>query len=382
MVQIDDKAKCCGCEACVQVCPKNCISTVLDSEGFLYPKVDESQCIHCEKCILVCPVLHPGQERIPVSAFAAKNLDLEIREISSSGGVFSALATYVFNKNGIVFGAGFNEKFEVVHQAASNQEELAALRGSKYVQSRVGNIFAQVKSLLQSGRFVLFTGTPCQVAGLRNYLHRDYDNLLIVDVACHGVPSPEIWQRYLNEICQKHHSSIGNIRFRDKVTGWKSYSISIRAKNGKVLECQPFFHNLYMKGFLGNYILRPSCYACPFRVGRSGSDLTLADYWGVDHEVIGFSDDRGVSLVLVYTAKAEKVLGKLNVELRTTNYKDALRHNLVLEHNIAKPTNRMHFFTLTTKLSIMDSLTIITQRSLYKKILNLGYRIIQSLFIK
>lgn len=200
MLEIKDKKKCCGCEACVQRCPVQCISMRSDVEGFLYPNINQTICINCNVCEKVCPEINQSEIRRPLKVYAAKNPDELIRLSSSSGGIFTMLAEQILKENGVVFGARFNEKWEVEHGYTDIQDGVAAFRGSKYVQSRIGDNYRQVEDFLRKGRKVLFSGTPCQVAGLKRFLHnKEYDNLLTVDVVCHGVPSPLVWRKYLEE---------------------------------------------------------------------------------------------------------------------------------------------------------------------------------------
>lgn len=207
MIKITDKSRCCGCESCRSVCPKKCISMKADKEGFLYPEVDLSQCVDCKLCEKVCPVLHPALLDRKPKVFAGINNDIKIRLQSSSGGIFTLLAEQILHKGGIVFGACFDEHWNVVHSYTDTIEGLEHFRGSKYVQSYVGDSFVQVKKFLDEGREVLFSGTPCQIAGLKNFLRKPYHNLLTVDVVCHGVPSPKVWQSYLYESgCNAYHS--------------------------------------------------------------------------------------------------------------------------------------------------------------------------------
>lgn len=199
MIFIQDKKECCGCSACASVCPKNCITMSEDSEGFLYPHVDESVCIDCHLCERVCPMINHGKDREPLAVYAAKNSNETIRMQSSSGGIFTLLAERVIDEGGVVFGASFNDRWEVVHDHVETKEELAKFRGSKYVQSKIGDNYRKVKLFLSEGRNVLFSGTPCQISGLKKYLRKDYDNLLAVDFICHGVPSPGVFRTYLQE---------------------------------------------------------------------------------------------------------------------------------------------------------------------------------------
>ena len=199
MIEIKEKAFCCGCNACVQRCPKQCISMHEDEEGFLYPRVDKTICIECGLCEKVCPVINQNEPRKPLKVYAAYNKDEKIRRESSSGGVFTAIAEQVIDEGGIVFGACFDENWEVKHDYTETKEGLKAFRGSKYVQSRIKDNYQKAEHYLKEGRKVLFSGTPCQIAGLKKYLCKEYENLLTVDFICHGVPSPKVWRMYLNE---------------------------------------------------------------------------------------------------------------------------------------------------------------------------------------
>ena len=234
MIRIEKKEDCCGCEACVQRCPKHCISLFRDNEGFLYPSVNESLCIGCGLCEKVCPILNPLPKRKPLQVFAAKNLNEEVRLASSSGGVFTLLAEHTIRNNGVVFGARFNEKWEVAHGFTDTVEGIADFRSSKYVQSKINGTYQEAEQFLKAGRKVLFSGTPCQIAGLKRFLRKEYTNLITVDFLCHGVPSPGVWESYLKEtiarkckkiqFCSDPYASVKKISFRDKTLGWKKFS--------------------------------------------------------------------------------------------------------------------------------------------------------------
>lgn len=308
MVEILELKNCCGCSACVQACPKRCIRFDEDSMGFRYPIVDKQQCIDCGICERVCPCLNPTNGVEPLCAFTATNPNLYERISSSSGGIFVMLAKIVLQKKGVVFGARFDDNWEVVHSFIKDEKDLPLLMGSKYVQSSIGNSFKQVKIFLCEGKEVLFSGTPCQVAGLKNYLREQYDNLLTVEVVCHGVPSPRVWRSYLKD--KFDVSQISHISFRDKSTGWLDFSLKIE-QNGKQTFVEPMSRNIYMKAFLRDLSLRPSCYNCPSKSGKSHADIALADFWG--HQLINPSefDNMGTSLVLAYTDKGKNLISNL-----------------------------------------------------------------------
>lgn len=335
MINILDKSKCCGCSACMHICPKHSITFKEDREGFLYPNVDKSSCIECGLCKKVCPVLNQDQERKPLQVYAAKHTDDEIRMKSSSGGIFTLLAEHIIDKGGVVFGARFNENWEVVHDYTETKEGLAPFRGSKYVQSNIGNSYKQVEKFLKTGREVMFTGTPCQIAGLKKFLRKEYDNLLAVDFVCHGVPSPMVWRQYLEEeIYSYNNVVITGINFREKSISWKNFSFIVEftktedAGEQKKVFSSVFYDNSYMNAFLSNLGLRPSCYACFAKSGKSGADITIGDFWGIDLIDSYLSDDIGVSLVVVNNLAALSIIETCN--FTEEEYCDVLKYNPAL----------------------------------------------------
>lgn len=301
MIQIKDKRHCCGCTACEQVCPKHCISMQEDEEGFKYPCVDASLCVNCELCEKVCPYLnsYPIPTEKPAS-FACKTKDEGLREKSSSGGLFTILATQIIQDGGVVFGAKFDADWNIVHGYTESLEGLAAFRGSKYSQSDMGDSFRQAKDFLKTGRKVMFTGTPCQVAGLNHFLQKNYDNLYAVDFVCHSVPSPKVWSNYLKEVYGK--DKIVSLTFRDKSDGWSKYGLSVQVDNGAFAKGS-HQTNTFMRAFLSNLIVRPGCTDCPARYYKSGADITMADCWGFGEYHPDLNDDKGMSLALLHTNK-------------------------------------------------------------------------------
>lgn len=314
MIQITDKTQCCGCSSCAQRCPKRCITMVPDEDGFSYPQGDAATCIDCGLCEKVCPVLSPKQAHEPLNVFAAKNPDEAIRKESSSGGIFTMLAEDVIHEGGIVFGARWDKDWNVVHDfidslnylnpsEALNRVNL--FRGSKYVQSDINGSYQKAEDFLKVGRKVLFSGTPCQIAGLKSYLRKEYDNLLTVECACHGVPSSGLWQKYLSEVT--NGKSVLSINHRDKRTGWRNYSVFIKFADGKEIT-QAHDDNPWTRAFIKDIDLRPSCHQCAFKTFKSQADITLADLWGDRNLLPNQNEDKGITLVISKSHKAIELL--------------------------------------------------------------------------
>lgn len=348
MIDIKNKKDCCGCTACSAICPKGCIDMTTDDEGFLYPKIDLSNCIDCGLCEKVCPFINIGQAKHPEVCIAAKNCDENIRLQSSSGGIFSLLATKVLKSGGIVAGAAFDKDWSVHHILIESESELEKLMGSKYVQSRLDSIFNSIRNYLRQDRKVLFSGTPCQCAGLRNFLRKDYNNLLTVEVICHGVPSPAIWADYLRDAF--YDKKISAISFRTKTNGWNNPSIKFvcesRNKSNKSSDVEAdLLKDPFGQAFLRALTQRPSCYECKVRNGRSGSDITIGDFWGIENHYSAFNDDKGVSVVITNTDKGKDFISDIQFEYKTLPYQSALPRNPNLENSIKRPVYRDFFFS-------------------------------------
>lgn len=311
MINIKDKTKCTGCTACYSICPKHCISMRADKEGFLYPEVNIDECIDCNLCEKVCPVQHADKEDIPhmQSGFLVQNKNEEIRKQSTSGGAFTAIATWVINQGGIVFGAGYKDNsFVVSHQTVQNIDDLYKFRNSKYVQSDLGNSFSQVKDFLATGRLVLFSGTPCQIEGLRCYLRgKEYKNLILQDLVCHGIPSPAIFSSYLTMQRELIGGEFENVLFRDKYYGYHYSSFSIYNKDKTKNYHKGVDTNAYLRAFLTNLSDRPSCYTCPFKKRYRKSDLTLWDCFPIEKFTKAL-DGKGTTRVLVQSEKGEELM--------------------------------------------------------------------------
>lgn len=351
MIEILDKEKCCGCHGCTNICPKSCISMESDGEGFWYPKVDKDLCINCHLCEKVCPELeNPRKEEFAPVAYACKNEKEQIREESSSGGIFSILCEEVIVQGGVVFGASFDDDFEVRHTYAETLEECVQFRGSKYVQSKIGETYKQARAFLNQGRLVLFTGTQCQIKGLQLFLRKNYSNLIAVDIVCHGVPSPKVFREYRRYLESKYNSKSGNIWFRRKDEGWNTFSFAIKFENGSEYR-NNLREDTFMKGFLQDLYLRPSCYECTAKNFINNSDLSLADYWGIQGIHPEIDDDRGVSLVLVNTSKGEKYMENILKQMHyiKSDLDYAISHNACIVRPAYKNFRREKFFKAIQK---------------------------------
>ena len=399
MIKIVKKKDCCGCEACVQKCPKNCISLEEDEEGFLYPNIEKRNCINCGLCEKVCPVLNQARKRKPIETFAAKSVDGDIRMTSSSGGIFSLVAEQIISKGGVVFGASFDKNWRLVHSSSDNLNDYKKYRGSKYVQSHIGDVYTEAEKVLEKGRKVLFTGTPCQIAGFRRYLGKEYDNLFTMDFICHGVPSPGVFRRYLEEELEKiaHkgenntvllrpiHSSfkedtllqqgdlIKSIRFRDKREGWKKYSFALdlaeettKGKKESVSLSNTQDNNPFLRGFLHNLYLRPSCYDCPAKCHKSGSDITLADFWGVGKVISGIDDDKGISAVMLNTLKGKAIFENLSLQKWGANYSDIVKYNSAVINSCHLPKERAQFFN--SDASFINTVLALTRPTVIERL--------------
>lgn len=378
MIHIKRKEDCCGCSACAQICPRSCISMIPDNEGFLYPHVDSSICVNCGLCEKVCNIQHPRDERKPLNVLAAINNDEDVRMKSSSGGIFHLLAESVIRKGGVVFGARFDKNWHVVFDYAETLAEVEPFMGSKYVQAQIGSAYKTAKRFLEEGRSVLFSGTPCQIAGLHQYLRKDYPNLLSVDFVCHGVPSPKVWDKYLNGI---HHElqNIGGIEFRNKGRGWTNFSFKVSTEPNTCSLFIPFNKSHYMKAFLSDIILRPSCYECRSKVGRSGSDITLADFWGISSIFPEMNDDKGTSMVFINTEKGKAALDFDDFRHKETTYERIKPLNPACFRSPARPPRREYFFDMLDSAKELESLNELIDRctrpSAKKRLVNAYYRL-------
>ena len=337
MIEIQNRGDCSGCAACAAACPRQAIEMNADQEGFLYPVINSAKCIDCGICDNMCQAKNMIKRKREPLAYACWNKNDSVRMCSSSGGVFYVLAEFIIAHGGVVFGAAFD-----------SMDQVYRLQGSKYVQSIIGRTYIEAKKLLDEGRYVLFTGTPCQIDGLLHYLCHDYELLYTQDIICHGVPSPIVWKRYLNYQEQQYKKPL--VReplpsFRRKEEGWKRYSISLSFD--KDIEYRKYHkEDCYMQAFLKNLSLRPSCYECHSKTKIRNSDITLADFWGIEHMLPEMFDNKGTSLVLTNSEKGKHLFELLKSRLhwREVDFEEAVSHNTPAFQSVARPKKREAFY--------------------------------------
>lgn len=384
-LEINKKKDCMGCYGCFNICSQSCITMATDNEGFWYPKVNYDKCIKCGKCIDICPIINKKTVENNPRAYACINKNEAVRLESSSGGLFTLIAEYIIDRGGVVFGAGFNESFKVEHSFVETKTELEKYRGSKYVQSKIGNTYKQAKDFLELGKVVLFTGTPCQISGLKSFLGQTYDNLICIDIICHGVPSSKVWQKYVSYREDIAGSTARRIAFRRKDEGWKRYSVSFLFQNNTEYR-QTIDKDLYIKVFLKNICLRPSCYACEFKTLHRQSDITLADFWGIQNVLPEMDDNKGTSLIFVNSKTGQMVFEQIkdNILSKRVDINEAIKYNLLAIKSAEANLRRKKFFEeldiftfdQLVKKYCMDSVFVVIKRSskslAYKVLSKLG----------
>jgi len=344
-IHLPDRAHCVGCGACASVCPAQCIRMERDEEGFRRPVVREEACLLCGACEMICPVRNPDPRAEPFATYAAVNPDDETRRASTSGGVFSLLAQQVLDLGGVVYGGAFDRRFTVRHAAARTRDELALLRGSKYMESDLGDTFSEVKQLLDRGVPVLYSGVPCQIAGLRSFLGIEHPLLLTVDLVCHGAPSPLAWEAYLAERERAAGAKALRVAFRDKAEGWRHSSLFVIFENGAAFRAAED-GGAWMRAFLHGLSIRRSCFSCPYRTNERPGDITLADFWGIEKVTGERDDDLGVSIVRANSAQGRNALASVadRLQLREVAWEDAVRRNRAALHPTPPQPKREDFF--------------------------------------
>lgn len=345
MIQINEKKDCCGCEGCYNVCPTKCISMEYDDEGFKFPRVDDKKCIKCNLCEKVCPTLAGGTKRVDfIDGYAAINTNDDIRVNSSSGGVFALLAQKIIDLGGIVIGASMSEDCRTVqHIIVDSKENLDLLLGSKYLQSNVGNIYQNIKNKLNNDKTVLFSGTPCQVAALQSYLGKQYENLICIDLICHGVPSPGLWKKNVEYIENKTKGVLKNVNFRCKKEQMNS-DYGVLYQN---ICYNPKDEDPYFRMFMKEYSLRLSCYDCKFKGISRSSDITLGDFWGINDFCSDMDDGKGVSLVVIQSPKGQELFNTIKqyLKIEQVNVEKVFEtHNEAMIKSSKLPADREEFW--------------------------------------
>ncbi|VFQ46556.1 Coenzyme F420 hydrogenase/dehydrogenase, beta subunit C-terminal domain [Desulfoluna butyratoxydans] len=335
---------CYGCRACEQICESDAITMMLDHEGFLYPVFNESMCIQCGLCDRVCPNLITPTKRhktYPLKVLAAWAKEKKDRSEATSGGLFLAIATEVISRGGVVFGVAYDKSWNLYHSMARTIEDCLKFRGSKYAQSDTRNTFKEAQKFLESGIFVYYTGTPCQIAGLRSFLRKDYSNLLTSDIICHGTPSNKLFMREIMWKEEHEPRSIDTTSYRSKDRfGW-GYDWKITWNDGKT----QYFDtgkSPYFVGFWNNSTLRPACYSCKFASINRQGDITLGDFWGVKKHVKKIRrTGSGVSMLLVNSQRGLDVISELKrIEVRISNIQTALKTQAHLSKPVSRPEAR------------------------------------------
>lgn len=341
----ENKKDCCACGVCALVCPHGAITMRADEEGFVYPYVNEEKCISCGLCKKMCAFQNKRETNEPIKAYALARKDAISLKKSASGGVFAGLAEQWIEQGGVVFGASLrkcNGKLVPCHVSAQSKEELFPLLGSKYVKSDLGQTFLETKELLENGRKVLFSGTPCQIAALKNWLRKDYSELLTIDLVCHGVPDSAMFCDYIEVESKKIGHTIEDFRFRDKEKGWGMNAKLIYSEKGQQCSvCIPSNSSSFYELFLRGEIYRENCYSCPYANSHRPGDMTIGDYWGIEKQhpeylkPEGTLDcEEGVSLLIINTKKGEEAFEKFSSAFKyyPSTFEKAAEYNGQLDH--------------------------------------------------
>lgn len=367
---INCKEKCCGCTVCKDICPTNAITLKEDEEGFIYPDIDIKKCINCGKCLKVCPIRNIknvwNQYETPI-AYAAKHNIEKVRLASRSGGVFTAISDYILSLNGVIYGAILLDDFKCIHYRATTNEERDKMRGSKYVQSNMNGILNDVITDLKNDLWVLFSGTSCQVQAIRQAIPiKLQEKLILVDIICHGVPSPKVWADYLKYNEKLYNGKITNVDFRNKIKyGWRDHVETISVDN------EEHDSKIYTNLFYNHVIIRPSCFECPYKSLVKPGDITIADCWGIDNAIDNFNDDKGVSLVLINNDKGKSIIDKSKKDIVFEKIDLEKCMQPPLRGNFVKPVMRKKFWKIYKKKGFEAAIQIYGKRkelSLFDKI--------------
>lgn len=346
-LDIIPRCDCTACGACSAICPRNCIEMEEDCLGFTLPDVDSQRCIHCGLCEKGCPVLNFNPDidggMYATAVYAAKNRESDVALKSSSGGVFSILAEEILGKGGVVYGVAMSPELNAVHMRVESKEDISKIRGSKYLQSNAAAIYPSVKSDLRNGRHVLFSGVPCQIAGLRQYLRNDYERLLCVEVVCHGVPSNLAFRRYIEDLETKNRAKIVSVNFRDKRKGWQNYYITYVFDNGRRLRKRRT-EDLYFTGYINNLFVRDNCTNCRFKGPYSNADIILGDMWGIESMQPTYDVADGVSMICINSATGNDVFKRIESRLAAlieVNYAEVEKYNPCISHSVTANDRRI-----------------------------------------
>lgn len=361
MIELKNKKDCCGCCACVDICLHKAISLKTDIEGFWYPEVNPDLCTNCGLCDKICPELHIDELKKndylqPVKTIAAIHKRMDVRWDSTSGGAFSALADVMYKQGGYVGGAIYNEDFSVRNYISNNPEDLLKLRSSKYLQSKAEGLYVEIRTLLRKGEKVLVCGTPCQMAALRSFLQKDYDNLIIVDFVCRGVNSPKVYRKYLDSLERKFGGKIVYVKAKNKELGWRNLTRKVVFDNGAVYYGVRMDDD-FRRGYHTNVYCRPSCYTCQYKGFPRISDITIADYWGIEKIEPNLDNNIGTSMILLNSRKGEAYfdLVKDNLEYCETSFHSILTGNPALLKPLSSAKiNREQFFVDLDKFSFEE----------------------------
>lgn len=358
------KTQCYGCMACKNICPKKCIENKRDENGFWYPYIIEEECVDCGLCYRTCPLNH--KEEIAVQKVYAVKANEDIRKESASGGMFTILSDYVLEQNGVIFGAAFDEEWNLKHIKAVNQKERDRCRGSKYLQSNLGDTYKEIICALKEGKKVLFTGTPCQVAGVKSVIK--HEDLILVDIICHGVASPKVFEGFVKYIEKTLGNKIKKISFRDKEYGWSNQLWSVEDDKGnKYKEAEL---KRYKRVYYEHLAHRESCFNCQYASLERSGDITMGDYWGVNDSIPEFNDEKGISLVWANTKKGQEILDSVlkQEQVIERNIQDCLQPQL--QEPVKYNKNRERFLKLYHKKGFKKSTDIVFEYTILKKVKN------------
>ncbi len=334
-VLYNNREDCCGCKACANACSQDAISFCSDEYGFQYPAIDEEKCIGCNKCVKTCDFQKNGEfGHRPIEGYAARHKESDIYNNSTSGGAFTAIAEWVIQRGGIVYGCVFDEHFSPIHIGVDSIEGISAMRGSKYAQSDVGFTYREIKTRLSEGKYILFTGTPCQVAGLYSFLGKsDVSKLLTADLICHGVPSAKTLSKYIGYLEKKNHSKVDSIKFRSKYYGWTRPSVEVRFENGEFVR-RHVGRNIYYSNFDNRNFQRLSCFRCKYSCESRCGDITIGDFWGFHKANLKMTYKEGVSCCLLNTPKAINIFSSLQLDIEKVDISLIVQGN----YHLRKPS--------------------------------------------